>query len=222
MTDLTESDKKLLTEFIGEEWNTIENSWGNSDGMPHNRTFTTPDDQHVVFKKLVDSEKWEKFYIAMRNNFCKDYITVCSRDLMEADFNVYLFINPERFCKLVSEYLKMVRNSFNEGNKMTPEKLKLIYSYMGWCEKCKFCIPDHHHNREVCSKDKSLHLLDSNSAWECAQEIERRGEIDSFELLFFDMYLKIGVDDSKLFYQLNPTNFFTCFGKWLEERESKP
>ena len=123
MTDLTESDNKLLTEFLGECW--LENDDNeddfemcfDEDGIcpkcgecaeyhQGNRSFTTPYDQHAVFKKLVEVGKWEKFYIAMRNNFCKDYITVCSRDLMEADFNVYLFINPERFCKLVSEYLK--------------------------------------------------------------------------------------------------------------------
>ena len=69
MTDykLNEQDYKRLTELLGEcskpncvgcdKDHTNCNNW-----EKYLRTFNTPDDQHAVFKKLVEVRKWDGFY----------------------------------------------------------------------------------------------------------------------------------------------------------------
>ena len=105
MTDykLNEQDYKRLTELLGEcskpncvgcdKDHTNCNNW-----EKYLRTFNTPDDQHAVFKKLVEVDKWEEFLYKVKVPLC------CSE--IDGDFIYDLFISPERFCKLVSLYLE--------------------------------------------------------------------------------------------------------------------
>ena len=118
MTDYTmnNDDRKLLTEFLGECWHEWtegsyrkgKNGYGclcnkcevvmysmhQDSYMTDNRTFDNPDDQHKVFKKLVEEDKWVGF-------FWKNLVM----GSVPEDI-AYLFINPERFNKLVADYLK--------------------------------------------------------------------------------------------------------------------
>jgi hypothetical protein len=95
--------------------------------------------------------------------------------------------------------------------------LELIYKYMGWCEKCKKCNPNIHHNREVCARDE----MDSNKAWECVQEMEKQGHADEFETYLYTCWCDAKVLQCQLVWEKNPTNFFSCMGAWLEGREDK-
>ena len=82
---------------------------------------------------------------------------------------------------------------------MTDKQLKLIYKYMGWC-----------HAENIYTKE-----LDSNRAYECVQEMGRRGD-------WGDFLDTITVDKDKnyqfVFWFYNPDNFFNCMAKWLEVR----
>ena len=117
MTDykLTEEDRKRLTEFLGECWHELENSkyetriictkcGRNIDGRDYKymKSFTIPDDQHAVFSKLVEVGKWRLFidvYVFPK------YARKESIHSYNGYFIQWLFINPERFCKLASDYL---------------------------------------------------------------------------------------------------------------------
>jgi hypothetical protein len=120
---LTEEDRKLLTEFLGEMIHVIK--YAHSTGEPHkcscgdssfhyqhiiehegfNRTFTTPSDQHAVFTKLVEVGKWRKFY-----SYCvgiwEDLPESILAQYDNADCCEWFWIEPERFCKLASLYLE--------------------------------------------------------------------------------------------------------------------
>ena len=86
---------------------------------------------------------------------------------------------------------------------MTNKQLKLIYEYMGW-------------NPKYVGFEKRL---DSNSAWECVQEMERRGDWLEFSRNAWQDFGSIGVTYSQfILWLFNPDNFFTCFGKFLEVR----
>lgn len=71
-------------------------------------------------------------------------------------------------------------------------------------------------------------ILDSNSAWECVQEMERKGDWDSFSWEIYkegglyggDVVLWSNKEVRKDFipWLYNPANFFSCFGKWCLER----
>ena len=78
--------------------------------MTDNRTFDNSDDQPAVFKKLVESGKWGKFYNNTENYDAEPLDLNLEVDDAEAcyssDYALWLFINPERFCKLVSDYIK--------------------------------------------------------------------------------------------------------------------
>ena len=93
---------------------------------------------------------------------------------------------------------------------MTDTDLKLIYSYMeeaGWLTS-------------GANKDFPEHpiMLDSNSAWECAQEIERRKDDEEFLCFIFE---KADTLDCLVWWILNPKNFFNCMAKWLEVQASE-
>lgn len=88
---------------------------------------------------------------------------------------------------------------------MTDKQLKLIYDYMGWW----FYID-------------SPHIFDSNTAWECVQEMERKGDIKDFYYFIDDVICNKRYIYEYPFWIMNPTNFFNCFAKWLESREVKP
>jgi len=70
-----------------------------------NRTFTTPNDMDALRRKLVEKEDWADFHKYARHVFCKDYVTVCGREDMEADFNAWLF-DATNGCPLVGEWLE--------------------------------------------------------------------------------------------------------------------
>ena len=119
MTDykLTEEDKKRLTPFLGECYWLPKNE---DERLSRQRcktckkeefyhkyrlcTFTTPSDQHAVFKKLVEVRKWDGFYkfFLKKANFIIPAIV--GYDCVSAEVK-WLFINPARFCKLVADYL---------------------------------------------------------------------------------------------------------------------
>lgn len=63
--------------------------------------------------------------------------------------------------------------------------------------------------------------LDSNAAYKCVQEMERKGDWDNFSVYvtnFFELTLITDVPHFML-WSYNSTNFFTCMVNWLEERE---
>lgn len=114
---------------------------------------------------------------------------------------------------------------------MTGKQLKLIYEYMGWCsnhkdEYCPDCGYEH--------TDRDDIKLDSNLAWEVVQEMERKGDWvgnhksflnyvfdDAFPPDDFDNIMMSGESFLIMFNKLqNPTNFFNCMAKWLEDKEN--
>lgn len=91
---------------------------------------------------------------------------------------------------------------------MTDKEIELIYNYMGW---------EYWQSRPTCA-------LDSNSAWKCVQEMERKEDWHDFYIFMFEQYqyainnlnaLLIDMHNFAL-WSKNPTNFFNCFSKWLE------
>jgi hypothetical protein len=120
---LTDEDRKLLTEFCGEcwhEWQYIkgpvcqelfacrkcgEHCKGIVSKEQKNRTFATPEDAHLVAKKLVEKGKWEKFagyaidqyYIEYENDSFAYTLFIMQ----------WLFIDdPRRIPKLLAEFLR--------------------------------------------------------------------------------------------------------------------
>lgn len=93
---------------------------------------------------------------------------------------------------------------------MTDKELKAIYEYMedaGW-------------DSGIWGEIK----FNSNSAWEVVQEMERKGDWNSFEIFVNDeiwsnILNRLHINFTPWLY--NPTNFFNCFTKWLEEKENQ-
>ena len=112
---LNEADCKRLTEFLGECWHeyvVIENTdmviCRNCRETKHianrtnyTRTFTTPSDQHAVFSKLVEVGKWEGFLTEADYGYRLE-----TNQRFGFGFYAWLWISPERFCKLASLYLE--------------------------------------------------------------------------------------------------------------------
>lgn len=102
---------------------------------------------------------------------------------------------------------------------MTEKKLKLIYGYMkeaGWVFDRGLPYPKNGNWEYICG----IKELDSDSAWEVVQEMERKGEWKEFYYLseennFVDIYNRPDV----FTWLMNPDNFFYCFAKWLEGKE---
>ncbi len=93
MHDLTETDKKLLTEWLGERWLTNQEC---IDSYASNRDFDSPDDFFVLKNKLVELGKWLPFF---KQTWRKS-------EIEWPDTFVDWFINAERFPELVVRYLK--------------------------------------------------------------------------------------------------------------------
>ena len=114
MYELTEDDKKRLTEFLGEKWH--KNKWDKNPThlvcacgylcqgtyvqeehcRNNNRTFATENDMVALKERLVKMGKWFGFYPT----------TWRESGINWADaFSNWLF-TPTRFCWLVSEWLK--------------------------------------------------------------------------------------------------------------------
>ena len=114
MNDLTEEDRKRLTEYLDECWHEIIYPSGSSwqckkcyawylppDAFIY-RTFTTPDGFFTLKDKLVENGEWAEF-------------TKCAGEIWErlnsyVDLDIPEFtdwlINAPRFCGLVNEWLK--------------------------------------------------------------------------------------------------------------------
>lgn len=87
---------------------------------------------------------------------------------------------------------------------MTYEQLKLINEYMGW-----YWNPNV--QRELPNRE-----LDSNSAWECMQEIGRKEDGREFYYFIDDMICNKCYIYEYPSWIMNPTNFFNCMAVWLE------
>lgn len=98
---MIDDDRKLLTEFLGECWQTAENSWG-QDFPCHNRQF---DDNWQDFGALVDRLKelglWDEFldFAWVRLSFPDDTL-----DRVYDVFVTYLF-HPAR-CQDIADFLR--------------------------------------------------------------------------------------------------------------------
>ena len=90
---MTESDKKLLTEFLGEgaDWNSYKYE---------RRTFDTWQDLGDLKEKLVELGRWDEF----ENYIWGKYYFEPSAIYKETWLNWLL--NPARFCQLVADWRK--------------------------------------------------------------------------------------------------------------------
>lgn len=59
--------------------------------------------------------------------------------------------------------------------------------------------------------------LDSNSAYECVCEMERKDHAEEFESFVNKNRYKV----VSFAWLIKPTNFFSCMGSWLESKEYK-
>ena len=99
---------------------------------------------------------------------------------------------------------------------MTNDELKAVYEYMGWetgeiqtlpCPKCGYM-----------EKRFYFPVNTANAAWECAQEMDRKGDWARFIAFAF---VTSSTGDDFTLWLYNPKNFFSCFGKWCLERRGK-
>jgi hypothetical protein len=118
--NLTDDEKKLLTELLGERWHDIELSF--HDGMvstcscgaggvkarmecpKNNRTFTTWQDLGDLKNKLAEKGLWQEFYQLCARNY-KATRMVNWKWIDESSVSSWL-INPGVFIPLVAEFLK--------------------------------------------------------------------------------------------------------------------
>lgn len=112
----------------GEKWDTCPHGkkhythWVYPD---RNRPFTGPEDAQVVKDKLMEKGLWEEFHIWARDLFGSGFITVCSRDSMEAAYNAWIwsyYTNAAdqrcyRLCELAGEWpeMKKIVERMKEG-----------------------------------------------------------------------------------------------------------
>ena len=91
---MTDEDKKLLTEYLGERWRdkTVEDVFEWQD----NRTFTTSQDMVDLVKKMVERGDWRKFL----------RFTWESWPGFEGEFTAWLITDPARTCELIAEQLE--------------------------------------------------------------------------------------------------------------------
>ncbi len=93
---------------------------------------------------------------------------------------------------------------------MNDKQLKLILTYI-YGKDYRF--------KELRVEKKGNYILDSNLAWECVQEMERKGHSEEFDDFYQDEWLEHGGScKSYTLWSTNPDNFFTCMAKWLEVR----
>ena len=90
--------------------------------------------------------------------------------------------------------------------RMIQKNLELIYDYMGWLEDIND-YPYPYGNAKA---------LDSNSAWECVQEMARKADIKDFYYFIDDVICNKYYIYEYPFWIMNPDNFFNCMAKWLE------
>jgi hypothetical protein len=100
--DLTDEQKKRLTEFLGKKYDTHEGWYGNFSKNP---TFTTPQDAHALAVKLVEMAEWYEF----AQYACMKFTEDDTRKPFVLDnlyLSAWLLTNPARFCYLVNSYLE--------------------------------------------------------------------------------------------------------------------
>jgi hypothetical protein len=126
---MTEDEKKRVTIWLGECWHEtyvpdryedgVESGIYvcnqceeliNFDDIDVRRTFTTWQDYGDCFEKIVVKGEWRDFYIRARDIFCNDFMVVCLRDDMEAEYNTWLHSRTEsgefRLCQLTADTIK--------------------------------------------------------------------------------------------------------------------
>jgi len=125
------TDRKTLTEFLGECWHRIKKkdvcgchyqcTCGGAFIYPdtadvhvvdETRTFTTPDDFFALVERLRETGKWGEFILFADRIWADDPVSVpwfVSGDESQiVPFTAWLF-DPARFCELVAEWLKEER-----------------------------------------------------------------------------------------------------------------
>jgi hypothetical protein len=105
MSPLTESDRRLLTEYLGECWHEWKGPSSNfcskcDKYAERNRTFITIQDFYDLKVKIVERGEWEDFIeFAYRGVWDR----ICGRDT-KGEFTNWL-INPDR-CETVASWLR--------------------------------------------------------------------------------------------------------------------
>jgi hypothetical protein len=115
MTELTESDKRRLTEWMGYQpgWYCTTggctlDKWRDGDCKScENRetqysSFDTPDDFFALKDKLVEKGEWGGFFRFIQKQFLKEHHHKLAKNNTITDW----LIHPVRFPQLVNEYLK--------------------------------------------------------------------------------------------------------------------
>jgi hypothetical protein len=98
MTELTESDKKRLTEFLGNKY--VYRKWTDGLSVPFNRPFTTPQDRHDLVVALHEKGLWYGFFNRTRDKYM-------AGNQYYGEFTLWLMVEkPERCIWLISEFLK--------------------------------------------------------------------------------------------------------------------
>jgi ABC-type glycerol-3-phosphate transport system substrate-binding protein len=105
MTDytLTEDDRKMLTEFIGEEYSEYIRGYPDD-----NCTFTTWDDLGALVKALQEKREWLDFKRFAHMNYGPD-------NYGEAEEFTAWLLNPARFAWLVKEWMDVDRFFHDQG-----------------------------------------------------------------------------------------------------------
>jgi len=114
MTDytLTDEQRKMLTEFIGEEWIDDEPWWDEDNRINHyNSAFDTASDMMALRKALREKGRWADFLSFAffevnpedKTELCEDAI---NGSFYSVDFMAYLDEDVERFCWLCCRFLE--------------------------------------------------------------------------------------------------------------------
>lgn len=122
---------------------------------------------------------------------------------------------------------------------MTDNQIRLIYEYMDWIgvNGGSGGYDAHAMKAHLENPHSANRNLDSNDAWECVQEMEKKEDWGEFiDDVYRDFYrwidrIRRGIKGQQVTeidspietqfpkYIINPTNFFNCMAKWLEGRE---
>jgi hypothetical protein len=104
---MTDEDKKLLTEYLGERWRdkTVEDVFE----WEENRTFYILDDMMDLYDRLFQKHKWHKFTVFAKTRFSfNDYNQTFTN--IETGFYAWVFCldgdGYEDRCQMVAEWIK--------------------------------------------------------------------------------------------------------------------
>ena len=92
---MNDQDRKDLTVWLGEE---IPCRCDDCYGEKIHRTFTTPDDAHIVKKRLVELGEW--------TDFVRHLYRIVAWDMSNWTTVADVLTTPSLFCEKVLEYLK--------------------------------------------------------------------------------------------------------------------